>query len=131
MKSRTVALISLTVAVTTVTWSAIAFSAEPSTVKKTDTAALMDSKKAEILKRVGMSAPMEQPEAGEEDFVAEAQKNGLIIEVSLEEVEAALKAAAATPSHEDDIVAMRLMQWGSYRFYLDEKTSAEEFATSR
>ncbi len=93
--------------------------------------ARMEEQKAEIITRVGMSAPMELPEDDEEDFVTEAQKIGWIVEVSLDEVEAALKAAAATPSHDDDIAAKRLAHRGSYRFYLDEQDSAEETATAR
>ena len=93
--------------------------------------ARMEEQKAEIITRVGMSAPMELPEAGEEDFIEKAREEGWMIEVTLEEVEAALKAAAATPSHEDDIAAMRLAHRGSYRFYLDEQGSAEEPATAR
>lgn len=80
--------------------------------------AQMKYKKADIIERVGMSAPMELPEPGEHDFIAKAKEMGWIIDTTLEQVEAALKAAAATPSAEDDIAAMRLAHRGSYRFFM-------------
>ena len=132
MKFRIISILSVAIALTAVAWSAIEIStAEPSTAEKTKSHDRMVSKQADIIKRLGMSAPMEAPEAGEEDFVVIAQKDGWIIEVTLEQVEAALKAAAATPSNEDDIAAMRLAHRGSYRFYLDDKAPAEKPAGSR
>ena len=95
---------------------------------KIDRVELMDRKKLEIGKRVGMSSCLEISDAGEKGLVTMALEQGLILEVTLEEVEAALKAAAATPQREDDLAAMNLAHWGSYRFFLDEKPSA---ATSR
>lgn len=86
----------------------------------------MVSKRAEIIKRLGMSAPLEAPEAGEGDFVAEAVAQGIIVEVTLEEVVAAMDAAASTPSNEDDLAAMRLAHFGSYRFFLDGKSPGEK-----
>lgn len=89
--------------------------------QKIDRVAAMDRKQGEISRRVGMSSCLEISNAGGEDFVAMAQEKGLIVEVTLDEVEAALKAAAATPQREDDLAAMNLAHWGSYRFFLDDK----------
>ena len=72
----------------------------------------MDAKKADIIKRTGMSAPLELPEAGEEDFVAQAQAEGRIIECTLEQAEAALKAALTTSSKKDDDAAMQMIHLG-------------------
>lgn len=82
----------------------------------------MDFKKDKVIARLGMAAPLEVPEAGEQDFVAIAQKKSLIIECTLEQAEAALKAALATPSEKDDAFAMQMLHWGSYRFYLNDQT---------
>jgi len=90
---------------------------------------VLEDAKAEVQDRVDMSAPMELPEEGEEDFVAIAEKEGWITDVTLEEVEAALNAAKATPSKDDDIAAMRLAHRGSYRFYVDEAAAATESET--
>ena len=86
----------------------------------------MVSKQAEIIKRLGLSAPMEAPEAGEGDFVAEAVAQGIIVEVTLEEVVAAMDAAAATPSNKDDLAAMRLAHFGSYRYFVEAKFPSEK-----
>lgn len=81
--------------------------------------AAMKEAVAEVYERVQMSAPMAvEIEAGV-DPVEEAVDLGLIVEVSLEEVEAALAAAAATPDPQDDLVAMDLRHRGSYRFYCE------------
>ncbi len=113
--------------------AALVFASPDSPVATEEDAALarMESKKESIIQRLGMSAPMELPEAGEEDFITKAQEEGWMIEVTLEEVEAALKAAATTASIEDDIVAKRLAHRGSYRFYLDEQSSIKKTATAR
>ena len=128
MKNRIIPILSAAMALTAVAWSAIAISTEePSTAEKNETrdrVALMDRKQAEISKRVGMSSCLEISDAGGEDFVATALEKGLIVEATLEEVEAALKAAAATPQREDDLAAMNLAHWGSYRFFVDEKAGA-------
>lgn len=138
MKKRLIPILSTALALTAAAWSALAFSAEePATaeeaaaVEKAQARGRMVSKQQDIIKRLGMSAPMELPEPGEVDFVAEAQANGWIVEATLEEVEAALKAAAATPSPDDDAAAMRLVHRGSYRFYLDENSLARKPATAR
>ena len=137
MKSKIILTGSTITLLAPVVWAAIALSAEPPATGKDQlakNAALlvrMDAKKADILKRAGMAAPLELPEAGEEDFVAQAQAEGRIIEVTLDQVEAALKAAAATTSTIDDAAAMKLAHWGSYRFFLDEKSPAKNPKSSR
>ena len=131
MKNRIIPILVAAMALTAVAWSAIAISTEePSTAEKTKSHDRMVSKQADIIKRLGMSAPMEIPAAGETDFVTTAVEEGWIIEATLEEAEAALKAAAATPSNEDDIAAMRLVHRGSYRYFLDAKISTETPVTS-
>lgn len=127
MKIRIIPILSVAIALTAVAWSAIAISTEePSTAEKTKSHDRMVIKQAEIIKRLGMSAPMEAPEAGEGDYVAEAVAQGIIVEVTLEEVVAAMDAAAATPSNEDDLAAMKLAHFGSYRFFLDGKSPSEK-----
>ena len=71
----------------------------------------------DVQERVHMAAPMEQRLENGVDPVEEARANGFIIEATLEQVEAALAAAAATPDLEDDKRALDLKHRGSYRFY--------------
>jgi hypothetical protein len=78
-----------------------------------------------IRDRINIAPMFVQQEGSETDQVVDLQAMGMIIEVTLEEVEAALAAAAATEEPEDDIEAARLQQWGSYRYYLDPIPSAE------
>ena len=123
MKNRIIPILFAAMALTAVAWSAIAISPEePTAAQKTKSHDRMVAKQASIIQRVRMSAPLEFPVAGEEDFVKQAEADGWIIEATLLEVEAALKAAAATPGVEDDIAAKILAHRGSYRYYLDEKT---------
>lgn len=69
-----------------------------------------------IESRVGVSACLELLEEGN-NAIEEAYDSGWIIDVSLEDVEAALEAACKTPELEDDIEAARLAHRGSYRYY--------------
>lgn len=80
----------------------------------------MEAEQRRIAERLGMSAPMEIELVNGIDPVVEALENGFIIEATLEEVEAALAKAAATPQKEDDIEAYRLVHRGSYRFFEPE-----------
>ena len=126
MKKYFIPIFAVVSALTFVAWSAIAASTtEATTLEKEKLHARMVSKQAEIYKRVGMSAPMELPEVGESDFVTTAMEEGRIIEATLEEVEAALIAAGATPSRQDDIAAMRMAHRGSYRYFLDGIVTAK------
>jgi len=84
----------------------------------------MEDQKCEILVRVGMAAPLDAAETTDPstgvDSVQEIYDSGFIIAVTLEEVEAALHAAAQTPETEDDTNALILMHRGSYRFFINE-----------
>lgn len=110
----------------TFAWVATAMSQESPHSHEEAASQRMDSRKKSILKRIGMSAPLERPDPGQPDFVADAQETGWIIESTLEEVEAALHAAGSTPSNEDDIAAMRMAHRGSYRFFLDDGNVSEK-----
>jgi hypothetical protein len=83
----------------------------------------MEARKMEILSRVGMSAPLDATETTDPitgvDSVQELYDSGFIIPATLEDVEAALHAAAQTPEAEDDTAALILMHRGSYRFFLN------------
>lgn len=128
MKSRLFYLIPAAAALSLVTWSAIALAADPAGRVASATAenpaaeraaalSRMEAAQATIIQRLCISAPMELELENGVDPVAEARGNGLILDVSLEQVEAALAAAAKTPELEDDQRAMNLKHWGSYRFY--------------
>lgn len=80
----------------------------------------MEREQKRIAERLGMSAPMEVELINGVDPVMEALENGFIIEATLEEVEAALAKAAATPEIEDDIEALRLKHRGSYRYFVPD-----------
>ena len=83
--------------------------------------ARMEEEQKRIADRLGMSAPMEIELIDGVDPVMEAMQKGLIIEATLEEVEAALAKAAATPDTADDIEAHRLKHGGSYRYFVPEE----------
>lgn len=120
MKKRLIPILSTALALTAVAWSAIAISADDSATVDKSTAELvarMDHQIKEVEQRVHMSAPMELRLENGRDPIAEAVASGFIIETTLEEVEAALAAAAATPEPEDDQRAMALKHRGSYRFF--------------
>ena len=84
----------------------------------------MKDRKMKILSRVGMSAPLDATETTDPitgvDSIQELYDSGFIIPATLEEVEAALKAAAMTPETEDDTAALILRHRGSYRFFLNK-----------
>lgn len=127
MKKRITLILSTALLLAAVAWSASVYSneavsnniSEPLMDSETSQVKKMERRQKEITSRVGMSAPMEAPEEGELDVVAMAYEQGWIIEATLEEVEGALKAAAATPSTEDDVEAMTLAHRGSYRYFLN------------
>jgi hypothetical protein len=76
----------------------------------------LESAKAEILARAGTTSCLEVTEPGDTG-IDDAYNEGIIVDATLEEVEAALAAAAATPGFEDDIAAKRLAHRGSYRYF--------------
>ncbi len=82
--------------------------------------ARMDSEVNLIASRLGMSAPMEEDGQIAPGFIERAYAEGGIVDVTLEEVEAAIGAAAKTPGTGDDIDAQVLKHRGSYRFFAPE-----------
>jgi hypothetical protein len=113
--------------VTIVSWNVFADptrteSSESSiSLEKTASVLRMEAEQKRIANRVGMSAPMEIDTDDGIDPVMEAMEKGLIVEATLEEVEAALAKAAATPDTADDIEAHRLKHNGSYRYFVPEE----------
>ena len=79
----------------------------------------MEKEQKMIVDRLQISAPMELELENGIDPVAEAVENGFIVEATLEEVEAALAAAAATPELDDDQAALTLKHRGSYRYFFN------------
>lgn len=119
-------------------WSAFALGADPinHTPRTKDEASLaeantkllievarMDHEKLKISSRLGMSAPMEIDVEGGPDPVMALYDAGVIVEVTLEEVEQALAAAVSTPGVEDDKMALDLKHRGSYRFFAPDTTA--------
>lgn len=100
-------------------------------VKKEETGAIqrMKAEQKLISERLHITAPMEIEFVNGIDPVMEAYENGFIIEATLEQVEAALDAAANTPDEEDDLEALELKHRGSYRFFSSESDRAHQ-ATS-
>ncbi len=84
----------------------------------------MEKQAKDIFERVGMSSSLDATETTDPvtgvDVIQELYDCGYIIPVTLEEVEAALKAAQLTPDPEDDIAAQELRHRGSYRFFLND-----------
>lgn len=83
----------------------------------------MNAQKLKIGTSLGMSAPMEIDTEGGADPVMDLYNSGMIVNVTLEEVEKAMADAAATPDPEDDKVALDLKHRGSYRFFLPDAPS--------
>lgn len=77
----------------------------------------LESAEQEVRSRLKISPSMDVQLENGVDPVEEARAMGLILEASIEEVEAALAAAQRTPDPADDIQALRLRHRGSYRFY--------------
>jgi hypothetical protein len=84
----------------------------------------METEQERISERLQISAPMEVELVNGVDPVMEAYENGFIIEATLEQVEAALAAAAKTPDLEDDLKALELKHRGSYRFFAPDSVHA-------
>jgi hypothetical protein len=78
------------------------------------------------IKLLGVTPRLTTEPADGEDTVANMEKAGVIIECTIKEVEAALVKAASTPETEDDIKAMRMLHWGSYRFFIDEGVESND-----
>jgi hypothetical protein len=84
----------------------------------------MRSQQEIISRRLGISAPLDAAETTDPatgiDAIQELYDSGFIVPATLEEVEAALEAAAQTPEPEDDQAALILKHRGSYRFFLNQ-----------
>ncbi|MFK7849666.1 MAG: hypothetical protein AB8D78_01710 [Akkermansiaceae bacterium] len=80
----------------------------------------VNARAKEITRRIGVSTAFSSGENSDSSTDAaslrELEESGFIIPATLEEVEAALKAAALTPETEDDKAALILKHRGSYRF---------------
>lgn len=93
--------------------------------KTTDQSRTQQMKQQEkrIIQRLGISAPLDADETTDPttgtDSIQELYDSGFIIPATLEQVEAALQAAAQTPDPEDDKAALVLKHRGSYRFFLN------------
>lgn len=133
MTSRTQRAAGCTLALLATGWTAIAFSAEPEISRQSAAAAQndaalkqMEKDQARVVARLGVSAPMELELENGIDPIQKAVENGFIIEVTLEEVESALAAAAATTDVEDDKYALMLLHRGSYRYFSQEVRTARK-----
>jgi hypothetical protein len=85
-----------------------------------DRVAQMDREINRIASRLGVSAPMEDSQLIDSREIQRMADEGFIVDVTLEEVEAAVSAAAKTPETGDDIDALVLKNRGSYRFFAPE-----------
>lgn len=99
-------------------------SSETSSGERETTMRIMVGEQKRIQERLQISAPMEIELENGVDPVLEARENGFIIEATLEEVEAALAAAAKTTDPQDDLTAQELKHRGSYRFFTPDSGSA-------
>ena len=77
-----------------------------------------------IASRIGMASSFDATETTDPatgvDSIQELYDSGFIIPATLEEVEAALQAAASTPETEGDRAALILKHRGSYRFFIND-----------
>lgn len=94
---------------------------EASVDKAAETRVKLDLATKNVRERLHMSAMLEaSDDPAEEAEIAELYRTGWIIEATVEQVEAALKAAAATPSLEDDVAARVLAHRASCRYFFKE-----------
>lgn len=124
MKPRILKFITTSVATATLVWTGVSLAAKPTPADETaqvDAIAQMNREEAEIGSRLKMSAPLELHLINGKDPLGEAIDKGLILDVTLEEAEAAIQAAAATPDPEDDTRASELAHRGSFRFFPQEQ----------
>lgn len=84
----------------------------------------MEAEQKRVSECLHMTAPMEIELVNGVDPVIEAYENGFIIEATLEQVEAALAAAAKTSDPEDDLKALELKHRGYYRFFSPDSDRA-------
>ncbi len=122
MKPRILKFIAASAIVAASAWTAMSLSANPAEVTNTkvsqaEALAQMERDEAEIGSRLKMSAPMELYLVNGEDPIMEGVKNGMIIDVSLDKVEADLAAAAATSDRQDDMWASEQAHRAAFRFF--------------
>lgn len=103
----------------------LAFSPDPTETSAQQAAEMrvkLDHAASEIRTRLNMSSALEilPEEENEENIPAKLLEEGWIVEASVEQVEAALKAAVATPETTDDIPAARLAHRASCRFFFKD-----------
>lgn len=83
--------------------------------------AKLEQASSEVRARLHMPAMLEMTDNPADDAeIAELYQSGWIIDATVEEVEAALKAAAATPGPEDDSAALVFAHRASCRYFLKE-----------
>lgn len=81
----------------------------------------LDAASSEIVARLHMPAMLEvSDDPGEEAEIMELHRSGWIVEATVEEVEAAMKAAALTPGLDDDRAARTLAHRASCRFFYNQ-----------
>ncbi len=74
-----------------------------------------------IRRRIGMPAQLEAgTDPARDAEVEHMRETGWLIEAGVEEVEAAIAAAKATPGKQDDVEAMAFAHRASCRFYMEE-----------
>ena len=94
---------------------------ETSAEKTAEMRAKLDKAEKNVRDRLHMSAMLEvTDDAGVEQNMAYLHRSGWIINATVEDVEAARKAAAATPSLDDDKIAEELAHRASCRFFYSE-----------
>lgn len=109
-------------------WSAFAQSDIPAPGTEADenaaavaAEAKLDQAVAEVTTRLHMPAMLEISEdPAQEAEIAELHQSGWIVDATVDEVESALQAAAATPELEDNIAALILAHRASCRFFVEE-----------
>lgn len=94
---------------------------EPTAEQAAELRAKLDRAANDVRDRLHMPAMLEiSDDPAEEAEIAELYRSGWITEATVEEVEAALKAAAATTTLEDDVAARILAHRASCRYFLKE-----------
>jgi hypothetical protein len=84
----------------------------------------LDLAAAEIRDRLGMPAMLEESgDPAQEAEIAELHSSGWIVEATVDEVAAALDAAKATPTPDDDVAARILAHRASCRYFFKEESA--------
>ncbi|MES2995810.1 MAG: hypothetical protein V4733_03275 [Verrucomicrobiota bacterium] len=81
----------------------------------------------DIRRRIGMPVQLVAGvDPGMDAEIEEMRRTGWLVDVTVEEIEAVLQAAAATSEIEDDQAATELAHRASCRFFLNEESTAQE-----